>query len=124
MRMYKLLFEADRKTSLNKSLEEADILYHVTTKKHWNSIKRNGLKMAVPQDMEGEEIGVYLFRNMNDVEDALMNWLGDRFDEDEELIVIKVNGIYVDTVSSDAADYEVIAKNDIPKQAILGYETI
>ncbi len=145
----KLVFEPTSKKELdeltmeglwNESIEEAkklieqhkeryevqknNILYHVSTKKRWNSIKRNGLKMAMPQDTDNEEIGVYLFRNMDDVEDALMNWLGDRFDENEELIVIKVDGSYVNRLSPNAAGFELIVKNNIPKEGILGYEFI
>lgn len=101
-----------------------EVLYHVTARRHLGSIRRNGLKVMTPKDMEGEESGVYLFRSKEEVEDAVMNWLGDRFDEDEDLVLIKVDGSYVDEVSSDAAGYEIISKKNIPKEGIFGYETI
>ena len=100
------------------------VLYHVAKKRNLRSIERNGLRVMVPRDMEGEEAGVYLFRSRKDAEEALMNWLGDRFDEDEELVLIKVDDRYVDEVSSDAAGYEVISKKAIPKEGIVGYEVI
>lgn len=100
------------------------VLYHVAKKRNLRSIERNGLRVMVPRDMEGEEAGVYLFRSRKDAEEALMNWLGDRFDEDEELVLIKVDDRYVDEVSSDAAGYEVISKKDIPKEGIVGYEVV
>ena len=100
------------------------VLYHVAKRRNLRSIERNGLRVMVPRDMEGEEAGVYLFRSREDAEEALMNWLGDRFDEDEELVLIKVDDRYVDEVSSDAAGYEVISKKAIPKEGIVGYEVV
>ena len=53
-----------------------------------------------------------------------MNWLGDRFDEDEELVVIKVDSRFVQNRSELAAGFEVTSKNDIPPEGIKGYEPI
>ena len=99
------------------------VLYHVTSRKNLASIRRNGLKMHIPKDMDDEE-GVFLFKDYGDAEDAVMTWLGDRFDEDEELVVIKVNSRFVQNKSELAAGFEVISKNDIPPEGIKGYEPI
>jgi GNAT superfamily N-acetyltransferase len=109
MKLYEILFE--------------EILYHVTSKRRLRSILRNGLKVQAPKDME-DVAGVYLFGSKDDAEEAVMNWLGDRFDEDEELVLIKVDGDKVVDRSSSAAGYEVISTKDIPKEGIIGYETI
>ncbi len=37
------------------------VLYHVAKRRNLRSIERNGLRVMVPRDMEGEEAGVYLF---------------------------------------------------------------
>jgi len=71
-----------------------------------------------------DERGVYLFKDRSGVEDALMNWLGDRFDEDESLALVFVDESYVKAVSSNAATYEVICLHDLPPQAVLGYEIL
>jgi hypothetical protein len=99
------------------------VLYHVTSRKNLASIRRNGLKMHSPKDMDDEE-GVFLFKDYGDAEDAVMNWLGDRFDEDEELVAIKVNSRFVQNKSELASGFEVISKNDIPPEGIKGYEPI
>lgn len=70
------------------------------------------------------EEGVYLFKDYGDAEDAVMNWLGDRFDEDEELVVIKVRSSFVKQKSELASGFEVISKTDIPPEGIMGYEPI
>ena len=75
------------------------VLYHVTSRKNLASIRRNGLKMHIPKDMDDEE-GVFLFKDYGDAEDAVMTWLGDRFDEDEELVVIKVDSRFVQNKSA------------------------
>ena len=48
------------------------VLYHVAKRRNLRSIERNGLRVMVPRDMEGEEAGVYLFRSREDAEEALM----------------------------------------------------
>jgi GNAT superfamily N-acetyltransferase len=98
-------------------------LYHVTPKRNLKSIVQNGLRVRTPRDME-DEPGVYLFKDLSDAEDAVTNWMGDRFDEDEELVVIKVDDRFVGKVSSNAAGFEVVSTKDIPPEGIVGYEVI
>lgn len=100
------------------------VLYHVTSRKNLASIRRNGLKMHIPKDMDDEE-GVFLFKDYGDAEEAVMTWLGDRFDEDEELVVIKVDSRFVQNKSDlKRQSFEVASKNDIPPEGIKGYEPI
>jgi hypothetical protein len=98
-------------------------LYHVTPKKNLKSIVQGGLRVRTPRDME-DEPGVYLFKDLSDAEDAVTNWMGDRFDEDEELVVIKVDDRFVEKVSSNAAGFEVVSTKDIPQEGIVSYEAI
>ena len=108
---------------LSEILFEEPVLYHVARKRNLRNIKKYGLRVSVPTDME-DEVGVYLFRSKLAAEEAVMNWLGDRFEEDEELVLIRVDSRFVDEVSEKAAGYEVISKKDIPAEGILGYEAI
>lgn len=91
--------------------------YHITPAKNVSKILKNGLDPKKPQDYDDEE-GVYLFKTKDDVEDAMMNWLGDKFDEDEELALLEIDGNYVKRVSQGGVGYEVIAKHTIPGKAI------
>lgn len=91
--------------------------YHITPAKNVSKILKNGLDPKKPQDYDDEE-GVYLFKSKDDVDDALMNWLGDRFDEDEDLALLEIDGNYVKRVSPGGAGYEVIVKHAIPAEAI------
>ena len=90
-----------------------DPLYHVALSKNVPSILRRGLLPAKPGDMADVK-GVYLFKNKTDMEDALMNWLGDRFPEDARLTLLRVDPAGVskrDTFA--AAGFEVISKKPI-----------
>ena len=57
--------------------------YHVTRKELLPSIVSQGLLPQVPDDMEDIK-GVYLFKSIEDMNNALMNWMGEKMDEWEE----------------------------------------
>lgn len=68
------------------------IMYHVTPTKNLRLIMIYGLvprKGPRSSKLENKK-AVYLFPNLDDVENALMNWLGDEFG-DEQLALLKVN---------------------------------
>jgi hypothetical protein len=91
--------------------------YHITPTKNVESIMRNGLQPSIPKDMNDVE-GVYLFLSVEAAEEALMNWLGDRFDEDEDLTMLKVDSSGVTSTSQKNAEYEIIANNKIEPQFV------
>ena len=97
-------------------------VYHVTNKKYLNKVLKHGIGPRIPADMPGEERGVFMFKSYDDMENALMNWLGDRYDEDDELVVLKINpdGLTL----KNTAEYEVMSKTKIPPQNIIGYEDL
>lgn len=70
-----------------------------------------------PQDAEDQE-GIYLFKSVESAEDALMNWLGDRLDdENEPIALLEIDGTGVRPISG-AADFEVISGSRILPQHI------
>ena len=67
--------------------------YHVTTKTNMQKIKKQGLvpKIGPRSQLAGEVFPyVYLFDNYETMEDAVMNWLGDLFEDDEVLVLCEV----------------------------------
>ena len=70
-------------------------MYHVTPSSNVKSILKNGLtpsKGSNSQDYGEEQDSVYLFPTIEDAEDALGNWLGDQYeDEDISFSLLKVN---------------------------------
>lgn len=69
------------------------LYYHVTPAKNVPSIMKNGLvpKIGTRSANFGEaDKHVYLFPSKDEMETAMMNWLGDEFDEDEPLAVLAV----------------------------------
>lgn len=64
--------------------------YHVTYKDNIKSIKQHGIFPKTPEDYDDKK-GIYLFPTYDDMENAVMNWLGDRLDEDREVVAIKLN---------------------------------
>lgn len=100
-----------------------DLVYHLTKKSNLSSIKKDGLKPSLPVDMPTEDEGVYVFKTKEYAEDALMNWYGDRFDEDEEfvLLTIKTDGLQL---FSTLVDWEYISYTTIPASNIIKIENI
>jgi hypothetical protein len=101
-----------------------DILYHVTYTKNLPAIKKFGLIPKINPEMQDKK-AVYLFINREALEDALMNWLGDKLDENEEVIVLYINKNMVKDLKQDKnVGYEVYTEYTIPPKAIINYEII
>lgn len=69
-------------------------LYHVTTLQAVSSIIENGLVPTIgPRSAKLNEprAAIYLFPTLEHVEEALSNWLGDEFDDEDELAVIEID---------------------------------
>lgn len=66
--------------------------YHITTYDMVRSILKYGLIPKIGKRSKKLETSkaIHLFKSKNDVEDALMNWLGDEFDEDTRLVLLKI----------------------------------
>ena len=70
------------------------LYYHVTKKNRLSSIRRWGLRPAIGRRSTafGEENpGIFLFDSTDAVEDALMGWLGEAYDEDDALVLLTVD---------------------------------
>lgn len=91
--------------------------YHIARSKNIPLIMRDGLLPSKPTDMEDVD-GVYLFKSRGAAEDALMNWLGDRFGEEARLTLLKVDPRGVDEVDSTAAGFEVVSTSKIDPQFV------
>ena len=96
-------------------------LYHVTPVSNVPTILDRGLEPHTPEDFKDEK-AVYLFKNKVSAEEAVLNWLGDRFEEDEVMSLLSVDeqklkelGIQV---YPSTAEYEVLVKTTIPPGAI------
>ena len=94
-----------------------DSYYHITRSENVPLIMKDGLLPSKPDDMQDVE-GVYLFKSITAAEDALMNWLGDRFGEEEKLTLLKVDPRGVGEVDSSAAGFEAISISKIDPQFI------
>lgn len=87
--------------------------YHVTYKKKLPSIMSRGLIPSEPTE-NTDVRGVYLFKSQEDAKEALVNWLGERYRENEDLVLLEIRACDVTAISiKDAADYEIIATNVI-----------
>ena len=99
----------------------SDYVYHLTKLSNLESIKKHGLRPAVPVDMDTEEEGVYLFKTIEDAEDALQNWYGDRYGDDEEFIILTISTKGLRLFST-LADYEYISYEVVPASNIVNVE--
>lgn len=94
--------------------------YHVTYAEGVSSILRDGL---VPRRGlrscslgEGRE-AVFLFPSLEDVEDALMNWLGEEMDDDKPLALLEVQ-LPPDLSFRSEVAWEMIVEDLIPPDCI------
>ena len=97
--------------------------YHVTTTSSAHSAQQNGIMPHVPEDSPNDPEAVYLFPDMESVDNALMNWLGDRFAEDEPLSVLAIDTTGLRIVPG-GANYELISYDPVPPENILRSEPV
>ena len=82
------------KTNIQKIQNCKNRYFHVTPKKNIASILEYGLIAQIGS--RSKEIGesqeaIYLFPNREEMETALANWLGECFEEDEELLILQID---------------------------------
>ncbi|GCD60205.1 hypothetical protein WSS15_20970 [Acetobacter pasteurianus] len=68
--------------------------FHVTPAENLPSIMRNGLEPRIgprSEDLGEKYKAIYLFPNVEAMENALGNWMAEAFDDDETLAVIHVS---------------------------------
>ena len=95
--------------------------FHVTTFEAYGSIREQGLLPRIgPRSTElGEENPqIYFFRSREDVEQGLMQWLGDEFNEDEVLLVLEVDLSAIDVVATEG-QFELTVSQPIGPDRIL-----
>lgn len=97
------------------------LAYHVALRKNLTSILRNGLTPRTEANAAryGEEgDAVYCFTSMASCEDALMNWLGETFEEDEALVILTVRTEGLKTRSVEV-EWEVAVLETIAPERIV-----
>ena len=113
---------------LNSRLTDAQNRYfHVTPKCNLKSILENGLVAQVGErsDILGEKPGIWLFPTFDEMNNALANWLGECFDEDEELVILQLDlpedfPIAKEPDSNGSVFYEVCCRKNIPADYVSG----
>ena len=67
-----------------------------------------------------EEPAVYLFSSIDDAETAILNWLGELFEEEEELLILSVRLTDAETEQlKHPCGYEWLCKETIPPKRVL-----
>jgi len=92
--------------------------FHVTSEKNLSSIMANGLVSQIGERSKElqEEAGVFLFQSKNDMEDALSNWLGDWYEENDEqtqLVILEITLPDTFPITTSTASFEAIAQSVI-----------
>ncbi len=93
--------------------------YHVTPTENVPRIMSEGLTpQRGPRSKQMADHGIFLFKTMEDMEDALANWLGDEFEEDEPLTLLGVELPSDAEVAPEAVGFEVNVLSPIPPDFI------
>ena len=116
-----VMYELSRiKKPVAESEATPQFVYHVTPTKNLKAIAKQGLVPAVgdrASKISGEKSGIYVFPDKVSAEDAVMNWLGDEFD-DEPLTMLKIDISGLEKNISKGADYELIVGTTIEPSRI------
>lgn len=99
-------------------------MYHVTPISNLESVLEKGL---IPQIGERaaeleEEAGVFLFATYEACEDALCNWLGEAFEEQEEEVVSLKVELPEAFVLEQAVEWEFISRTPVDAKYITFYK--
>lgn len=99
--------------------------FHVTTAAALPSILGTGLEPRIgPRSIDlGENVpAIYLFETLSDVEQGLMNWMADAFDEDDELVVLEIDLTGIESQQADG-QFEIVTSQRIgPEKIIRQYD--
>lgn len=96
-------------------------VYHLTYTKNLPDIMQAGLRPQIgdrSSKVEGEHPAVFCFPDIATLEDAMMNWLGDEFDEDEQLALLEIDTRNLTGEFTPNAEYEVAITSMIPPSRI------
>lgn len=96
------------------------ILYHVTPSSNIESILASGLRPSLGNRSSKieDDPAIFLFKSKDDADDAVSNWLGDEFDEDEGLTLLQVT-VPRSFIIPSPAEYEVMVKDVITPDRII-----
>jgi hypothetical protein len=101
----------------------AQTLFHVTPKRLLGAIRAKGLLPQIgPRASDAGETraAVFCFPNRHDLDNALSNWLGEAFEEEDgELVILELAVDRTARRSDDAASYEVAILDPIPESALV-----
>lgn len=95
-------------------------LYHVTLRSNLESILSNGLIPDIGErsyDAGETQKFVFLFPTKNDVENAMLTWLGEYY-YDEDVVYLEVNLPDNFPIEQGEVEYEMISRQIIPKEYI------
>lgn len=105
---------------LQEQVPPGKTYYHVCKDTNLPNILKMGLLVSQgdrSSQME-EEPSVFLFRDKNSAYDAISNWLGDEFEEDEILDLLQISLPSDFPLTDDPRMFEVVSKRDIPPSFI------
>lgn len=99
--------------------------WHVTDARNLESILRNGLEPNTPTDAN-DNLAIYLFPTRDDMETALMQWLGERYNEIEDEQGSPINLVFLEIDMDQVGEtyspveWEIQVFDPIPTSAIVG----
>ena len=100
--------------------------FHVTPKRNLQPILSHGLmpKMGERSTKIGEDAArVYLFPSIEEMDNALYNWLGQEFEEEEELLILQLDipksfPVYRECDSNGEEFFEEYCEEEIPSKYV------
>ena len=101
-------------------------VYHITLSSNWPSIKQYGLIPQIgsnSQDLGETKPAIYLFPDLKSSNNALDNWFGDLYDDDQDLIRLTIN-CPNNLIKKSDVEYERVSYQTIPSKYITKVEQV
>lgn len=99
-------------------------LYHVTKKENLDSIMEHGLFPSTGKNSrELGDFGIFFFKDLDALEDAVSTWFGDLFEDDDELVILQVEvPENIKVFHDELVGYECFVEDCISSEYITLYE--
>lgn len=101
-------------------------VYHITLFSNWPNIKQHGLIPQIGPNSQalGEtKPAIYLFPDLKSSNNALDNWFGDLYNDDQDLIRLTIN-CPNNLIQKSDAEYERVSYQTIPSNYITKVEHV
>lgn len=111
------------KSLINENIVKRNIVYHITPTKNIPSMKQHGIMPRPDKVVKFCPKVVCVFDDRTQADDAIVNWLSDKFDEDEPLSLLTIDARNLELFDV-GVGYELNSNKTIPWKNVINIEKL